>query len=169
MKSLSSHPTSVNGIQNTPRNKSLIAKLSKNKFVIVLIRRLCMSVKMTNKFPITARRNITEYKNIIHVPESIHGDALCALLRDLFTELDTMNEIFESTDVSVDACTPVSIIFFELWRSRRGLRSNWISFTLNKFTFWRTSQFGMIFGNNATFSASPIFNSDELSTKVLKL
>jgi hypothetical protein len=112
MKSLSSHPTSVNGIQNTPRNKSLIAKLSKNKFVIVLIRRLWISVIMTNIFPITARRNITEYKNIIHVPESIQGDAFCAFLRDLFTELDAMIETFISADV--DEGDSLSMIFLEL-------------------------------------------------------
>lgn len=94
IKSRSSVPTSVNGMQNTPKNKSDTARFSRNKLVIVLILRLWISVNITKRFPITASKNITEYKNIIHVPESIHEDvAVGAVLRDFWTA-DTTWEIF---------------------------------------------------------------------------
>lgn len=95
MKSLSNIPINVNGIQNIPNNKSEIAKLSKNTFVIVLIRRLWINVNITNKFPITASRNIIEYSNIvIHVPESVHIDTCDEFLKVFWTTLFEKLTIF---------------------------------------------------------------------------
>jgi hypothetical protein len=92
-------------MQNTPRNKSDTARLSRNRFVIVLIRRLWINVRITNKFPITASKNITEYKNIIHVPVSVHDGALGGLLIFLCTSITRFVTFF---------ALAISIIFLEV-------------------------------------------------------
>lgn len=63
-KSLFSVPTSVKGMQRTPKNRSEMAKLSRNTLVIVRIRLFCTSVKITSEFPMTARRKMTAYNGI---------------------------------------------------------------------------------------------------------
>lgn len=78
---------------------------------MVLILRLWINVNITNKFPITASKNITEYKHIIHVPESIHDGALGAFLRDFCTAY-TKCEIFLELEKS--------IIFLEVVANRSG-------------------------------------------------
>lgn len=67
-KSRLSVPTSVKGMQRTPRNRSEMARFSRNTFVIVRIRLFCTSVRMTSEFPITANRKITAYSGICTLP-----------------------------------------------------------------------------------------------------
>lgn len=55
-------PTNVNGIQNTPKNKSDTARLSKNRLVVVRIRLFCTSVRITREFPTVANRNMIQYR-----------------------------------------------------------------------------------------------------------
>jgi hypothetical protein len=54
----------LKGIHNIAINKSLIARLSKNTLVTVLIRLFWTSVSITRMFPTTERKNIREYKGI---------------------------------------------------------------------------------------------------------
>lgn len=61
-------PTSVNGMQRTPRNRSDMARFSRNTFVIVRILLFCTSVRITSEFPITASRKITAYIGICTLP-----------------------------------------------------------------------------------------------------
>lgn len=63
-KSLFSVPTSVKGMQRTPKNRSEMAKLSRNTLVIVRIRLFCTRVRITSEFPMTARRKMTAYNGI---------------------------------------------------------------------------------------------------------
>ena len=61
---LSRTPVRVNGIQNTPKRRSLMARLSKNMFVTDRIRRLAPNVIMTKALPMMANRNMTVYGTI---------------------------------------------------------------------------------------------------------
>lgn len=54
----------LKGIHNMAINKSLIARLSKNTLVTVLIRLFCTSVIITKMFPTTERKNIRKYRGI---------------------------------------------------------------------------------------------------------
>lgn len=58
MKSRSSCPMSVNGMQNTPSSKSETAKFNRNMFVTVRMRRFCSIVSMTSTLPIIPKKKI---------------------------------------------------------------------------------------------------------------
>ena len=58
MKFLMNKGIRVKGIQNTARSKSLTARFNKNTLVTVLIRLLRIKVKITNRFPVTAKMKI---------------------------------------------------------------------------------------------------------------
>lgn len=61
-------PIRVTGMQNTPSSISDIARFRRNRFVIVLMRRFCISVSITRKLPMTARKNIHILKDIWKSP-----------------------------------------------------------------------------------------------------
>jgi hypothetical protein len=87
-----------------PSNKSDTARFSKNKFVIVLIRRLCIKVNITKIFPITARKKMIAYKKIvIQVPDSLHGEkfefALFCTAFEIFCRIEAL-KIFFGVEVS---------------------------------------------------------------------
>lgn len=63
-KSRSRVPISVIGMHSTPSRMSLTAKFKRNTFVMVLIRRLCISVSITNVLPIMASNSIVMYRKI---------------------------------------------------------------------------------------------------------
>lgn len=117
-----------------------MAKLRRKTFVIVLIRRLWINVNITNKFPITASRNIIEYKNIvIHVPESLHIDVCEAFLSALCTTgfVKFICTIFRvvaviRSDVKGVKCFDIFICIKLLWRC---IHSTAISFTFFIYIF----------------------------------
>jgi hypothetical protein len=103
-KSLKIAPTRVNGMQNTPKNKSETAKFNKNKLVIVRIRLFCTRVNITREFPITANKNITEYIGMIRRnPVSILKIDTFAL-SDLTLKLDDVK-------FSLSKCPIISVAF----------------------------------------------------------
>lgn len=55
-------------MQRTPTNRSDMARFSRNTFVMVRIRLFCTSVRITNEFPITARKKIIAYNGICTFP-----------------------------------------------------------------------------------------------------
>lgn len=57
-------------MQRTPRNRSDMARFSRNTFVIVRILLFCTSVRITSEFPITASRKIIAYIGICTLPIS---------------------------------------------------------------------------------------------------
>ncbi len=69
MKSLSSWPMSVNGMQKTPSSRSEMAKLSRNMLVTVRIRVFCRMVRITRTLPVMPsrkmmlERKVTRQKN----------------------------------------------------------------------------------------------------------
>ena len=58
MKSLSSWPMSVNGMQNTPSSKSEMARLSRNMLVTVRILEFCRMVRITRTLPVIPNRKM---------------------------------------------------------------------------------------------------------------
>lgn len=76
-KSRSNEPINVNGIQSTPNNISDTAKFSRNKLVMVRIRRFCTSVNMTRPLPITANSKMMEYNGICTRPDKNHVTQVC--------------------------------------------------------------------------------------------
>lgn len=71
-------PTSVVGMQNTPRSKSLTARFSKNTLVTVLILLRCTNVRITSEFPTTAHTKMTAYSKILNaVSKLMPGQQLC--------------------------------------------------------------------------------------------
>lgn len=58
MKSRKSCPISVKGMQNTPRSRSEMARLSRNMLVTVRIREFWRIVKMTSTLPVIPNRKM---------------------------------------------------------------------------------------------------------------
>lgn len=102
-KSRNNVPISVNGMHSTPSKMSDTAKFSRNTFVIVRIRRFCISVKITSELPTMANNRMVAYSGIWMQPVDSH-DAAATLV--LLPEPNFIRLLFNVASVSA-----VTVVF----------------------------------------------------------